>query len=50
MEKKMEKIAFEGRTKEELMAAVAQWLALQLAGKGKPQPDVEPQHGGGGGP
>lgn len=46
----MEHIEFDGNTPEELRAAVAAWLALQLADKGKPEPDVEPQHGGGGGP
>lgn len=44
----MEKIEFTGNTPEELRAAVAAWLALQLANTGNPQPTT--QGGDGGGP
>lgn len=42
-------VKFEGKNDKELMAAVALWLANELARQAK-EPDVTTQGGGGGGP
>ncbi|MDH5626442.1 MAG: hypothetical protein OEY21_10070 [Nitrospira sp.] len=45
----MKEIKFEGKNDKELLAAVAMWLATELAKK-RDEPVITPQGGDGGGP